>query len=69
MIATHNIKVNEQWYKAGEEYEVEEPRQETVKEEQIQTEAVPDEPAPVEEAPKAEPKPRTTVSRRKKVSE
>lgn len=63
MIATHNIKVNGRWIRAGEEYG--EPEQ---KESVKVTEKVP-ETEPVKEEQKAEPKPKTTASRRKKISE
>lgn len=62
MIATHNIKVNDMWYKAGEE--IPEPKA-------VEQEPVPEaneEPVPAEE-PKAEEKPKTTATRRKKISE
>lgn len=62
MIATHNIKVNDRWYKAGDE--IPEPKaaeQETVPEAK-------EEPVPAEE-PKTEEKPKTTATRRKKISE
>ena len=66
MIATHNIKVNGTWYKAGEEYEVEQPLavEEPVKEETV---AEPEEPvaAPAAEEPKASPKARAASTRRK----
>lgn len=69
MIATHNIKVNGRWIRAGEEYEPEQvvtPKKveeaERKPEEQVQE-------APVEVAEKkAEEKPKT-ASRRKKISE
>lgn len=60
MIATHNIKLNDRWIKAGEEYF---PEQEAEVEQTV-IEAVEE---PKAEEP-AEEKPKTT-SRRKKVSE
>ena len=66
MIATHNIKVNGRWYRAGEEYKL---PKENAAEEPV---SVPDIPSvkveePEAEAPKEEAKPKTT-SRRKKIS-
>lgn len=61
MIATHNIKVNGKWIRAGEEYG--EPEQKAKAAEKAP------EAEPVKEEPKAEPKPKTTASRRKKISE
>ena len=60
MIATHNIKVNDRWYKAGEEYGVEEPRQV-----ELPIEPEVKEEVPVEEELKQVQKPRTSASRRK----
>ena len=60
MIATHNIKVNGRWIRAGEEYgEVKEPKE--IKKSVEQT-SEPDIPAPEvqKEEPKAETKPKTT---------
>lgn len=63
MIATHNIKVNGKWIRAGEEYgEPEQKKPAKVAEKAPEAE-------PVEEEPKAEPKAKTTASRRKKISE
>ena len=67
MIATHNIKVNGKWYRAGEMVPDPEPKQaeipvEAVKEEPVAEAKVPEEPKE-EAAPQL--KPRTT-SRRKK---
>lgn len=69
MIATHNIKVNDRWYKAGEEIPEEKKAVQKVKEEVVPE--VKEEPVPVEEPKekqKEEPKPKT-ASRRKKISE
>lgn len=57
MIATHNIKVNDRWYRAGEEIP------EQVVAEQVTIPEVKDEPVKVEE-PKEEPKPRTATRRK-----
>lgn len=61
MIATHNIKVNGKWIRAGEEYgEPEQKKPAKVAEKAPEAE-------PVKEEPKAEV--RTTTTRRKKISE
>ena len=67
MIATHNIKVNGRWIRAGEEYETEQAEVQVTAEE---AEHKPEkQEAPVEAAEKkAEEKPKT-ASRRKKISE
>lgn len=69
MIATHNIKVNGRWIHAGEEYE---PAKEVTPKKAEKTEQTPvvQEEVPVEKAEKkAEEKPKTSASRRKKISE
>lgn len=66
MIATHNIKVNDRWYKAGEEIPEEKKAVQKVKEEVVPE--AKEEPVPAEE-PKTEEKPKTTATRRKKISE
>lgn len=65
MIATHNIKVNGKWYKAGEE--IPEEKKEVLKQKEEAVPEVKEEPIPAEEQ-KEEPKPKT-ASRRKKISE
>ena len=66
MIATHNIKVNGRWVRAGESYEAEKPEKKAekpVKEPEKKLDE-----KPVEEVPKAEPvkeeKPKTTTRRK-----
>jgi len=65
MIATHNIKVNGQWYRAGEEYAVSEP--DVAEASETQPEDVPSEEQPESGvAAEAEPvKVKRTPSRRK----
>ena len=71
MIATHNIKVNGRWYRAGEE--VPEQAETSKKEEKPveKTEAPKAEKPAEKEEPKVESKPRSasTSTRRKKISE
>ena len=62
MIATHNIKVNGRWFKAGEEID-EVAVTEQAEEQEAQTEEVRD------EKPKTDSKPRTTASRRKRIND
>ena len=62
MIATHNIKVNGQWYRAGEELPAEEPKKAEKPVEEIPAETAP---ATEAEKPKEAPKPRATSTRRK----
>ena len=66
MIATHNIKVNDRWYKAGEEYEVKEPKTPEKAVEDV-IEIMPEATAQmvVAEEPKPDPKPKAATSRRK----
>ena len=66
MIATHNIKVNGLWIRAGEQYELpKEPAEATpVKAPEVPSVKVEE---PKAEAPKEEAKPKTAV-RRKKIS-
>ena len=71
MIADHNIKVNGRWIMAGEEDEAEPVKKVEKPEKKPEVKA---EEKPVKEEPKAEPvkeesKPKTTASRRKKLSE
>ena len=66
MIATHNIKVNGRWYKAGEEYEAEQPRQEEPAAEIPVTEVPAEEPAQKE--PEPAPKARTSARRKNTTS-
>ena len=65
MIATHNIKVNGRWVKAGEEYQLEEKAEKPVKK---AAEPKPEK-VPEEKPEKEEPKAKNSPSRRKKISE
>ena len=65
MIASHNIKVNGRWVKAGEEYQPEEKAEKPVKK---AAEPKPEK-KPEEKPEQEEPKAKTSPSRRKKISE
>ena len=77
MIATHNIKVNGRWVKAGEEYELEvlakekpveaEPAEEKPAEEPVEETPVAEEPEQEKTAEEEKPAPKTST-RRKKIS-
>lgn len=70
MIASHNIKVNGRWVKAGEEYQPEEKAENPVKKAvEPKPEKKPEAETPKAEPEKAEPKAKTSPSRRKKISE
>ena len=62
MIATHNIKVNGRWVKAGEEYTLAEKAKAAEKPERKEEKKP-------EEAPKAEAPAKPASTRRKKISE
>lgn len=57
MFATHNIKVNGRWVKAGEEYSAEKP-------DKVRKAQEPEEVNPETDEPKTDPKPRTTTRRK-----